>query len=148
MSVDRLVSENTRLSILTSESDPENLIFRKSQKICCFKEKFSSDHCLLKYEVGSFKTAVIDQSRTKISRTFHTAHGSIYINRVASDTGMYWDVLHVLGKKLCTEKRLFFISVLGNVLGFFFGIKRFTRKNLTRHGYAFSQTWMLILEHF
>ena len=44
--------------------------------------------------------------------------------RVASDTGIYWDVLHVLGKKLCTskctEKRLFFSSVLGNVLGFFY----------------------------
>ena len=43
---------------------------------------------------------------------------------MASDTGMYWDVLHVLGKKLCTskctEKRLFFSSVLGNVLGFFY----------------------------
>ena len=47
--------------------------------------------------------------------------------RVASDTGMYWDVLHVLGKKLCTskctEKRLFFSSVLGNVLGFFLVLK-------------------------
>ena len=67
-----------------------------------------------------------------INQDISTITNARTLNRVASDTGMYWDVLHVLGKKLCTskctEKRLFFSSVLGNVLGFFFWYENFTRQ--------------------
>ena len=48
--------------------------------------------------------------------------------RIASDTGMYRDVLIALGKLgtgECTSKMLFLSSVLGNVLGFFLQFKIF-----------------------